>query len=153
MLVIVSTPAAKPSKVGSNWTSSVCVCPGAKVTGSVGPDIEKPIPTRVAELTVTDAVPVDDKVNVCADGVFSATFPNAMLVALMLRVGTTAFNCRAKVLETPPAVADSVTAAAVVTEETVAVKPAVVAFAATVTVAGTFTAALLLDRLMLSPPV
>ena len=119
----------------------------------IAPDIVKPVPDTIAELTVTGALPLDVRVKDCADATFNVTSPKLMLVALMLRVGTTAFNCRAKVLETPPAFADSVTAAAVVTEETVAVKPAVVAFAATVTVAGTFTAALLLDRLMLSPPV
>jgi hypothetical protein len=59
-----------------------------------------------------------------------------------------------KVFATVPALADSVTVVAVVTEETVAVKLAVDAPAATVTVAGTATSVLLLlPRLTTSPPV
>lgn len=46
-----------------------------------------------------------------------------------------------------------VTAWAVVTDATVAVNPALLAFAGTVTEAGTVTAALLLDRLTLCPPL
>ncbi len=71
----------------------------------------------------------------------------------MLSVGTPVPNCRAKVLATLPALAVSVTVCAVLTEETVAVKLAVVAPAATVTVAGTVTAELLLARLTVNPPL
>ena len=53
----------------------------------------------------------------------------------------------------PPALAVNVAACAVVTDETEAVNAALVALAATVTVAGTLTAALLLDRLTLNPPL
>ena len=102
---------------------------------------------------VTGAVPVDVNVTGRVVGVFSATLPNARLAGLMVNVGTAAFSCRTKLLETLPALAVSVTACAVVTDETVAVKPALVAFAATVTVAGTVTAALLLTRLTLKPPL
>jgi hypothetical protein len=52
-----------------------------------------------------------------------------------------------------PALAVNVTACAVATDDTVAVNVAVVEFAGTVTVAGTVTAGLLLDRLTLSPPL
>ena len=76
-----------------------------------------------------------------------------MLVALMLSIGTAAFNSRARLLETPPEVAVRVTDCAGVTDETVAVKPALVAFAGIVTVAGIVTAELLLVRLTLSPPL
>ena len=41
---------------------------------------------------------------------FTTTLPNVKLVALMLSVGTAAFNCRAKVLDTLPALAVIVTA-------------------------------------------
>jgi hypothetical protein len=75
-----------------------------------------------------------------------------MLVALMLSVGTAAFNCRAKIFETPPEVAVSVAAWAVETDAIVAVNPALVALAGMVIMAGTVTAALLLERLTLSPP-
>jgi hypothetical protein len=53
--------------------------------------------------------------------VFNATFPNPMLVALMLSAGPDALNCRAKVSVTLPALAASFTDCAVVTAETVAV--------------------------------
>ena len=49
------------------------------------------------------------------------------------------------------ALADSVTVCAELHEDTLAVKTALVAFAATVTVAGTVTIALLLDRFTLTP--
>jgi hypothetical protein len=56
-------------------------------------------------------------------------------------------------LETLPALAVSVTTCAVVTDGTVAVNAALVALAGTTTVAGTVTAALLLARLTLKPPL
>ena len=139
--------------VGSNCTFSVAVWPGFKVAGKVDPDNENPAPVTVAELTITGAVPVEDRVTDCVAGVFSATSPNARLAALTLSVGMAAFNCRAKLFETPPALAVSVTACAELTEETVAVNPALVAFAGTVTVAGTVTAALLLARLTTKAPL
>ena len=76
-----------------------------------------------------------------------------MVVALTLSVGTSAPSDRAKVFATLPALAVRVAVCAVLTEETVAVKLAVVEPAATVTVAGTVTALLLLARLTLKPPV
>ena len=68
-----------------------------------------------------------------------------------VRVGTAAFNCRAKVLETLPVLAVSIAAWAAATEDTVAVNPALLAFAGTVTAAGNVTIGLLLDKLTLSP--
>lgn len=73
-----------------------------------------------------------------------------LLVALTLRLGIAVANCRTKLLETPPALAISVAVCAELTGDTVAVNPALAAFAGTVTVAGPVTAALLLDRLTLS---
>jgi hypothetical protein len=70
-----------------------------------------------------------------------------------LNTGTLVPSCSAKVLATLLALAVSVTVWAVLTEDTVAVKPAVVAPAATVTLAGTATAELLLARLTAKPPV
>ena len=138
--------------MGSNSTLSVACWPGFNVIGKVAPKIAKPAPVTATALTVTGAVPVEVKVTgwgVAA--VFSTTLPNAKLVVLMLSAGTAAFNCRAKVLDRPPALAIIVTACAVVTEATVAVNPTLVAFAGTVTVLGTVTAELLLDRLTVSP--
>src|SRR6204780_1184749 len=102
---------------------------------------------------VTGAVPLELSVTGNVVGVFSVTLPNARLAGLMVNVGTAAFNCRAKVFDTPPALAVRVTACAVVTEDTVAVNPAVVAFAGITTVAGTVTAALLLVKPTLKPPL
>jgi hypothetical protein len=137
-----------------NTTLSVACWPGFNVTGKVLPEIAKPAPVTATALTVTGAVPVEVKVTgwgVAA--VFSTTLPNAKLVVLMLSAGTAAFNCRARVLDRPPALAVIATACAVATEATVAVNPKLVAFAGTVTVLGTVTAELLLDRLTLSPPL
>ena len=142
-----------PVAVGSNCTSSVIARVGFKVTGKVAPDIVKPVPDNVAELMVTGAVPVEVSVTGSVDGVFTVTLPKARLSGLIVNVGTAAFNCRAKVLETPPALAVKVTACAVETDDTVAVNPALLALAGTSTVAGTVTAALLLVRDTLKPPL
>jgi len=153
LLVMVNWPVVAPAVVGSNCTVSIAALPGDNVTGKALPDIVKPVPVSVAELMVTGTVPVEVRVRDCVAGVLSPTLPNATLVALTLNVGTEAFNCSAKLIDTLPALAFSVTAWALVTEETVAVKAALVAFAATVTDAGTVTAALLLERLTVSPPL
>jgi hypothetical protein len=111
------------------------------------------VPVSAAELTVTGDAPVEVNVTGSVVGVFTVTLPNARLVGLIVNVAAAAFNCRAKVLETLPALAVSVTACADVTDDTVAVNPALLALAGTVTVAGTVTAALLLARLTLKPPL
>ena len=74
------------------------------------------------------------------------------MVAFTLSVGTAAPSDRAKVLATLLALAVRVVVCAVLTEETVAVKLAVVEPAATVTEAGTVTVELLLARLTAKPP-
>jgi hypothetical protein len=139
--------------VGSNFTLSVTDWVGFRVTGTVAPDIVKPVPLNAAELMVTGAVPVEVNVTGSVDAVFTVTLPNARLAGLMVNVGTPAFSCRAKVLETPPALAVRVTACVVETDDTVAVNPALVALAGTTTVAGTVTAALLLVKDTLKPPL
>ena len=89
----------------------VAAWPGFNVIGKVPPEIAKPAPVTAAALTVTGTVPVEVKVIGCgAAAVFTTTLPNAKLVALMLSAGTDAFNCRAKVLDRPPALAVIVTA-------------------------------------------
>jgi hypothetical protein len=138
---------------GSNCTFTVAVCVGFKVTGKVAPDIVKPVPLNVAELMVTGAVPVEVNVTASVEAVFTVTLPNGRLAALTVNVGTAAFSCSAKLLETLPALAVRVTACAVVTDDTVAVNPALVALAGTTTVAGNVTAALLLARATLKPPL
>jgi hypothetical protein len=125
------------------------------VTGKVSSETVKPVPVSFAALTVTEAVPVDVKVTDCVELVFTVTSPKARLVALRLSAGTAveivAFNCRMKLLETLPAVAVSVAVCEVVTQATIAANSMLVALPGIVTVAGTVTAALLLDRLTLKP--
>jgi hypothetical protein len=123
------------------------------VNGVVTPDTEKPVPVIVIALMVTGSAPLEVNVIVCVDGVFRFTSPKAMLVALMLNVATAAFNCNEKVLETVPAIADSVTFCVVLTDETVAVKLPTAEPDATVTDDGTVTAALLLERPTVNPPL
>jgi hypothetical protein len=96
---------------------------------------------------------VEVRVTDCVAGVLTTTSPNPTLVALMLSARIAAFSCRVKLLNTLPALAVIVTACAVATEDTVAVNPALVAFAGTVTALGTVTAELLLDRFTSSPPL
>ena len=156
LLWIVSSPVADPAAVGSNCTSSVTAKFGFKVTGNVAPEIVKPVPLSVAELTVTGAVPVEVSVTGNFDAVSTVTLPNATLVGLIDNVGTVAaaaFSCRAKFLETRFAVAVSVTVCTDVTDDTLAANPALLAFAGITSVAGTVTAALLLARLTVRPLV
>ncbi len=119
----------------------------------MAPETVKPLPLTAAALTVTAAVPVEDRVRVCVVAVFTFTLPKDKLDELTLSVGTAGPSDRAKVSVTLPALAVRVTVWAVVTEETVAVKAAVVAPAATVTVAGRVTDELLLARFTVNPPV
>jgi hypothetical protein len=122
------------------------------VTGNVAPEIVKPAPLTDADLTITGAVPVEVKIKGCVDEVLSATFPNGTLIELTVNVGLEAFNCRGKLLETPPALAVSVTVCDDETDKTFAVNPVLVALAGINTVGGTTTAALLLARFTPTPP-
>ena len=126
---------------------------GFRARGKVAPETVKPVPAAVAALTVTAAVPVEERVNVCVVAVFTFTLPKDKLDELTLSVGTAAPSDRAKVFDTLPALAVRVAVCAVLTDETVAVKLAVVEPAATVTEAGTVTVELLLARLTVNPPV
>jgi hypothetical protein len=72
---------------------------------------------------------------------------------LRAKVGVTAFNSSAKVCETPSSVAVRVAACDVVTAAMVAEKTVLVALAGIVTEAGTVTAASLLLRSTLRPPL
>jgi hypothetical protein len=105
-----------------------------------------------AELTVTGTVPDDVSVIDCVDGLLRETFPNEMLVAFTLSVAKAGVNWRAKVPDAPPALAVRVAVCDEATDDTVAVKIALVAFAGTVTDAGTITAESLLARLTAIPP-
>ena len=122
--------------------------------GKVAPDMVNPVPLSFPELMVTGAVPVEVNVTGSVDGVLSAwLLPNATLAGLMANVGTEAVNCREKFLATLPPVAVSVTDCAVVTGDTLATNDALISFPGTSIVPGTATAALLLARLTLKPPL
>jgi len=123
------------------------------VSGKVTPETVKPLPVKVAALTITAVFPVEDKVSVFVAAVFTLRLPNDRLDVLTPSVITDAPSCRAKVFATPLALAVSVTVCAVLTAETVAVKLALVDPAPTVTEAGTVTAELLLAKLTAKPPV
>jgi hypothetical protein len=153
VLVIVSVPVAAPVLVGFNCTFRVNDWPELRVTGKLAPETENPLPTRMAELTVTGRVPAEVSVIDCVADVFTVTLPNGRVVALILKTAVAAFSWRVNVFETPPALAVSVAVWPVVTEETVAVKAALIAPAGTVTEAGTATPLELLARFTAKPPV
>jgi hypothetical protein len=85
--------------------------------------------------------------------VFTVSFPNATLAALTFSAGVASSTCILKFSVIPPALAVRTTAGDPAPVETVALKLALVAPSATVTEAGTVTAALLLARLTVVPPL
>jgi hypothetical protein len=104
-------------------------------------------------LTITGPVPVDERVMVCVVAEFTFSFPKLRLDELTLNVSTE-FSCNANVWLALPADAISVTTVALLTVFTVAVKPALLDPAVTVTEAGTETSVvLLLERFTTKPPV
>jgi hypothetical protein len=70
---------------------------GFNVSGKVTPETVKPLPVKVAALTVTAAFPVEDKVSVFVVVVFTLTLPNDRLDVLTPRVIVDAPNCNVKV--------------------------------------------------------
>lgn len=112
---------------------------------------EKPLPVTPAPLMERATLPVDFRVNNWVAGEFNATLPKERLFALQLMVETAGVNWRAKVLETWLAFAASTTVVAAFTDPTVAVNWALVPSAGIVTLAGTFTAELLLVRPTVTP--
>jgi hypothetical protein len=67
LLFTVSVPVSVPVAVGANFTFSVNVCLGFRVTGNVAPETVKPVPLIAAELIVNADVPVDVTVTGCTD--------------------------------------------------------------------------------------
>ena len=126
---------------------------GLKVSGKLAPETLKPAPVTVAPLRVTDDVPGHVRVNDCVAGEFKSTLPKDMLLALILNVCTDTPSCKTKVSAAPPALAVRVAVCGVMTEDTVAVKLALVAPAGTVIETGKVTALLLLVRLAVNPPL
>lgn len=153
LLERLNCPVTAPAAVGSNCTARVIVCAGFKVTGNAPPEIVKPTPVSVAELTVTGRLPVELNVNCWLIALLTIWFPNAMLPALTLSVCTAAFSCRATDDDVLPTLAVKVAVCVVLTDATVAVNDALEAPAATVTRAGAVTATLLLATLTFAPPL
>jgi hypothetical protein len=153
VLLIVSCPVAAPAADGLNVSVNVIACPGFKVAGRVGKETEKPVPVAVIDFTVTAAVPLEVRVTVCVVGVFTATPPKEMLVALRVRADAAAFSCSETAFEVLPVVAVSVADCALLTAAAFAVNDALAAVAGTITELGTVTALLLLARDTLTPPV
>lgn len=127
--------------------------PGFNVNGKVIPEILKPVPVSVGAYTVTGRLPVDVKITDCFTAVFTATLPNDKVVGLTPSICMSASTSKAKVFDTEPWVAFRVTAWLLAVHEEGAENAALVAFAGTVTLAGTVTTELLLERFTLSPPV
>lgn len=126
---------------------------GFKVSGKLAPETVNPVPATLAALTVTAAVPVEVRVSVWLAAVFTFTLPNDRLEELTLSEIDAASNCTPADAEMPVAFADTVTACATFTAETVAEKLPLVAPAANVIEAGTTKAGLLLLRLTFNPPL
>jgi len=122
------------------------------VRGNVAPGTLKPAPERVAAVTVTADVPVDERVRVCVAVVPTSTLPKFRLAALTVKMDDTAFNSSAKLWAEAPEFAVRTAICVIVTAATVAVKLALVAPAGTVTVAGAVTALLLLLKSTVTPP-
>ena len=131
---------------------------GFRVSGRPNPETVNPLPLTVAPLTDTAADPVDVRVIDCVAGVFNPTLPKARVEALTLSVGpfellwAAALSCKGNVSTAPSALADNVTVSDELNEEIVAVKVALLASSGTVTVAGTVTRLLSLDRFTTNPP-
>jgi hypothetical protein len=147
LLLITIDPLHGPAVAGSKLMVNVAVWPGFSVTGTLIPDCPNPVPVSVAPLMVSAAVPDEVSVTFFVTVVFSPCVPNATLLLLNVSPRVIAFSVRARVFETPPAVAVRVAAWLVLTAVAVAVNPALAAPAGMVTEAGTVTALLLLARL------
>lgn len=126
---------------------------GFNVSGKLAPETVNPVPATLAALTVTAEVPVEVRVSVWLAAVFTFTLPNDRLEELTLSEIDAASNCTPADAEMPVAFADTVTACATFTAETVAEKVPLVAPAASVIEAGTTNDELLLVRPTVRPPL
>jgi hypothetical protein len=102
---------------------------------------------------VTAEPPVDERTTVSVAGISATTSPKFTLVVLRLNRAEPEFSCSARVCAELPALAVSVAVSAEFAGETLAIKFALVAPAATVTEPGTVTSELLLESATTKPPV
>lgn len=121
------------------------------MAGKLPPETENPVPEIESELIVTAAVPLEVTDTDFVTAVPTATLPNDIDVELSLSAGAAAFSCSATLIDEEFALAVKVAVCDVLTEDTFAVNEAVDAREATVTLAGTFTAVLLLTNETLAP--
>lgn len=126
---------------------------GFSVRGKVAPDAAYPVPDTDAALTVTAEPPVEDRTTVSVAGILVTTSPKSTLDVLKLRMGDEVLRFSVKICEMPPTLAVRIAVSAELTGDTLAVKLALVAPAATVTAPGTVTNELLLARLTANPPL
>lgn len=117
--------------------------------GKLPAETEKPAPEIESELMVTAAVPLDVSVTDFVTAVLTDTFPNASEVVLRVRAALDAFRLIAKLLVDAFATAVRLAVWAAPTADIFAVKDADDVPAATVTLAGTATAVVLLARVTL----
>ena len=116
------------------------------MVGKFPPERVNPVPEIESELIVTAAVPLEVTVMDLLTAVPTATLPKASEVALRVTAGLAAFSCKEALFEDEFELAVRVAVCAVVTDATFAVKDAVDAPPATVTLPGTVTALSLLER-------
>ena len=125
LLATVSCPLYVPAVFGSNCSCRLSDWPGLSVAGNVAPETENPVPVTAAELTVSEAVPVEVTVTDCATGEFRTALPKEIDVALTLMAAPLAAGAREilNAFEMPLSVAVIMAVCGVVTLAAVAVKP------------------------------
>ena len=120
--------------------------------GELPPVTETRVPAVESELIVAGAVPLEVGLTDRVTAVPVDTLPEASEVALALNAGVAALSCSAKLFEVEFVLADNVAVCTLITDEIVAVNEAEDAPDATVTLAGTATALLLLATVTPVPP-
>jgi len=64
------------------------------VRGRAAPESVNPAPETPAALIVTAALPAEESVRVCDEGVLTGTLPKDRFDALIPSIGVTALSCR-----------------------------------------------------------
>jgi hypothetical protein len=82
LLRMVRVPVTAPAAVGANLAVSFTAAVGFRVSGSVAPEIVKPVPDRDAAVIVTALVPVDVRVRICVAEEPTTTLPKLRLAEL-----------------------------------------------------------------------
>jgi hypothetical protein len=88
LLVKDISPLMEPVAAGLNCTGSEICWFGLRVIGKIESSIEKPAPTRVAEVTLTAAVPLESSVTAWVVGLPTVTSPKLSAAAETVRRGS-----------------------------------------------------------------